>query len=118
MTDIDLQAIVETITLHPLLCAAPASAVLQLVGLVWLRGPLRSISLILAVVTGAICALATAAYVFDSGNSWQLVLLLAGPPLFVGSAGVLVPGLLGRSRPSGTAAATSQPGYQRIPGIG
>lgn len=105
MTDLSLLALAETVALHPMLMAAPASIALQLVGIVWLRGILQSLSLILALVTVTICALAIGAYVYDPRNLWQLVLLLPGPPLFVLTAGVLIMGLIISSRPRRSAPA-------------
>ena len=99
MSHLNLQAF-EVLTLHPWLSAAPVSVVLQFVALVRLRGVLQSVSLILTAITLAACALAVAAYMFDPGNLWSLLLQLAGPPVLVLTAGILVMGLLlGRPDP-------------------
>jgi hypothetical protein len=92
--DSSLQAVSEAIIHQPWLSAATASVVLQFIALVRLRGILRSLSLILAVVTGSVGALVVTAYVLDPGNLWQLLLHLATPPVFVSTAGLLVMGLL------------------------
>lgn len=92
--DSSIQAVSEAIALQPWLSAAPASVVLQFIALVRLRGVLRSLSLILAVVTGTVGALVVTAYALDPGNLWQLLLHLATPPVFVLTAGVTVMGLL------------------------
>ena len=85
----------EAIILQPWWGAAPASLVLQVVALFRLRGLLRSLSVILAVMTGAVAGLVFAAYLWDPGNLWQLLLILATPPVFVLTTGVLLMGLHG-----------------------
>ena len=88
----------EAIILHPWLAAAPASVGLQFVALIQLKGMLRSLSIILAVITGAVVGLAVAAYLLDPGNLWQLLLLLAAPPILVLTTGLLLRGLVIRPR--------------------
>ena len=88
----------EAIILHPWLAAAPASVGLQIVALIQLKGMLRSLSIILAVITGAVVGLAVAAYLLDPGNLWQLLLLLAAPPMLVLTTGLLLMGLVIRPR--------------------
>ena len=94
MSDPSVLAITEAITLQPWLTAAPASVALQLVALARLRGVTRAISIILAVITGVVCALAVVAYAMDPGNLWQLLILMAAPPVFVLTLGTLVMGLI------------------------
>ena len=65
------------------------------------KGTLRGLSLILAVITTAVGGLVVAAYQWDPGNLWQLLLMLASLPIQVLTAGVLLMGLLGRPRPRG-----------------
>ena len=96
--DLNVQAVSEAIFMQPWLGAAPASVLLQVVALVRLKGTLRSVALILAVTTGAVGSLAVAAYHLDPGNLWQLLLMLASPPILVLTAGVLLIGLTVRPR--------------------
>ena len=99
MTETSLLEVSEAIMLHPLLCAAPASVGLQIVALIRLEGMLRSLTIILAVITGAVGGLAVAAYLLDPGNMWQLLLMMASPPMLVLTTGVLLMGLVVRPRP-------------------
>ena len=92
----DFQAISEAIVLHPWLAAAPLSVLLQIVALIWLKGILRSINVILAAITGAVIGLAVVAHIFDPGNLWQLLLMLAAPPLLVLTTGSLLIGIVVR----------------------
>ena len=94
MTETTLMQVSEAIILHPWLAAAPASIGLQVVALIRLRGALRSLSIILTVITGAVVGLAAAAYFLDPGNLWQLLLILATPPMLVLTMGVLLMGLV------------------------
>ena len=94
MTDTNLSAIAEAVILQPWLAAVPASVVLQLVALVWLKGVGRAISAVLTVVTATVCGLVASAYTMEPGNLWQLLLHLAGPPLFVLTSGTLLMGLV------------------------
>lgn len=84
----------EMLVARPWLMAAPGCAVLQFVSIVKFRGLARSLSVILAVVTGAAFGLATAAYSMDPGNLWQLLLMFSTPPLFILSAGVVAIGFV------------------------
>ena len=59
--DTSLLDVSEAVILQPWLAAAPASLVLQAVALVWLKGILRGLTIILAVTTAAVCGLAVAA---------------------------------------------------------
>ena len=68
MTDTSLLEISEAIILQPLLGAAPASVLLQIVALVRLRGVLRSLSIVLSVITGAVVGLTVTAYFLDPGH--------------------------------------------------
>jgi hypothetical protein len=86
--------LLEMLVARPWLIAAPACAVLQCVAILRYRGVVRALSVILAVMTGAACGLAIAAYAMDPGNLWQLFLMFSTPPLFVLSAGVLAIGLI------------------------
>ena len=92
----DFQAISEAIVLHPWLAAAPLSVLLQIVALIWLKGILRSINVILAAIMGAVIGLAVVAHIFDPGNLWQLLLMLAAPPLLVLTTGSLLIGIVVR----------------------
>ena len=96
--DLSPQAVSDVIISQPWFAAAPASVLLQVVALVRLRGPLRSVALILAVTTGTVGSLTVAAYHLDPGNLWQLLLMLASPPMLVLTAGVLLIGLMVRPR--------------------
>ena len=100
MSDPNVLAITEAVALQPWLTAAPASIMLQLVALVRLRGAMRAISIVLAVMTGALCALAVAAYAMDPGNLWQIMLLMASPPVLVLTVGTLIMGLILNPRPT------------------
>ena len=99
MSDPSVLAITEAIALQPWITAAPASIVLQLVALIRLRGAMRAISIVLVVITGAVCALAVVAFAMDPGNLWQLLLLMSAPPVFVLTVGTLVMGLILNPRP-------------------
>ena len=94
MSDPSVLALTEAVTLQPWLAAAPASVVLQFVSLIRLKGVMRGISIILAAVTGALCALAAAAYAMDPGNLWQIMILMAAPPVLVLTVGTLLMGLI------------------------
>ena len=98
MMESSLLAVSEAIVVQPWVGVAPASVLLQIIGLVRLKGLLRSICVILAVITGAVAGLAFEAYQLDPGNLWQLLLLLASPPLLVLTTGLLLIGLLVRPR--------------------
>ncbi len=100
MSDPSVLAITEAVALQPWLTAAPASIMLQLVALVRLRGAMRAISIVLAVMTGALCALAVAAYTMDPGNLWQIMLIMASPPVLVLTVGTLIMGLILNPRPA------------------
>lgn len=88
--EVSLHAASEVILAQPWFAAAPASVLLQLVALARLRGRLRSVAFILAVTTVAVASLAAAAYQWDPGNLWQLLLMLASPPMLVLTVGVLL----------------------------
>ena len=92
LREMQLQAVAEMILLRPWLASTPARVLLQMVALVQLRGGLRSISIILTVTTAAFMGLAGAAYAWDSGNLWQLFLIMGTPPLLVVTLGVLLLG--------------------------
>jgi hypothetical protein len=109
MTETGLLDVSQAIILQPWLGAAPASVVLQMVAIIRLKGTLRSLSIILAVITGAVGGLAMAAYLFDPGNLWQLFLILATPPVLVLTTGVLLMGLMVRSRPQPPVQYTPRP---------
>ncbi len=87
-----MHAIAEMILLRPWLSSTPVCVVLQVFALAQLKGALRSISLILTVVTGAFVGLAGAAYAMDPGNLWQLFLIMGTPPLLVVTVGILLMG--------------------------
>ena len=93
MTESSVLAVSEAIFLQPWMGAAPASVLLQVIALTRLRGVLRSISIVLAVVTSAVGGLTVAAYQLDPGNLWQLLLTLATPPMLILTIGVLLMGL-------------------------
>ena len=99
MTDTSLLEMSEAFIRQPWLGAAPASVVLQIVALVRLKGLLRSLSLILGVITGAVLGLAVAASLLDPGTLWQLFIRLATPPILVLTTGLLLMGLVVRPRP-------------------
>ena len=111
--DASLQAVSEAIFMEPWLGAAPASVLLQAVALVRLKGTLRGISLILAVITGAVGGLALAAYQLAPGNLWELLLMLASPPMLVLTAGVLLMGLVVLPRTPPASSATHAPAHAR-----
>ena len=92
MSEVTLGAVTDLVILKPWLGAAPASIVLQLVGLGRLRGALRSLCVVLAVITGAVFGVAGAAYALDPGNLWQLMLIMGTPPLLVLTVGLLLMG--------------------------
>ena len=94
MSDPSVLAIAEAITLEPWLTAAPASVVLQVFSMARLRGAMRGISIILACMTGVLCALAVAAYAMDPWNLWQIVLLMTARPVLVLTVGTLLMGLI------------------------
>jgi Na+-driven multidrug efflux pump len=94
MSDPSMLAIAEAVSLEPWLTAAPASVVLQMVSVARLRGAMRGISIILACMTGVLCALAVAAYAMDPGNLWQIVLLMTARPVLVLTVGTLLMGLI------------------------
>ena len=86
-TDTSLLELFEAFILQPWLGAAPASVLLQIVALVRLKGILRGLSSILAVITGAVLGLAVEAYFLDPGNLWQLFVTMAAPPMLVLTTG-------------------------------
>ena len=100
MSDPNVLAITEAVTLQPWLtagtgqhhaaagCPGPA------------QGAMRAISIVLAVMTGALCAVAVAAYAMDPGNLWQIMLLMASPPVLVLTVGTLIMGLILNPRPA------------------
>ena len=92
LKEMQLHAVAEMILLRPWLSATPACVLLQVVALSQLRGALRSISIILTVVTTAFVGLAGAAYAMDPGNLWQLFLIMGTPPLLVVTVGILLMG--------------------------
>ena len=94
MSDPTMLAITEAVALEPWLTAAPASVVLQMFSVARLRGAMRGISIILACMTGVLCALAVAAYAMDPGNLWQIVLLMTARPVLVLTVGTLLMGLI------------------------
>ena len=98
-TDTSLLELFEAFILQPWLGAAPASVLLQIVALVRLKGILRGLSIILAVITGAVLGLAVAAYFLDPGNLWQLFVTMAAPPMLVLTTGILLMGLVAPPRP-------------------
>ena len=99
MTDMSLLEVFEALIFQPWLGAAPASVLLQIVALVRLKGILRSLSIILTVITGAVLGLAVAAYFLDPGNLWQLFITMAAPPMLVLTTGILLMGLVAPPRP-------------------
>lgn len=92
MSEASLKIVADFVILEPWLSAAPASIVLQLVALARLKGSLHSLCVILAVITGAVFGVAGAAYAWDPGNLWQLLLIMSTPPLLVLTVGLLLMG--------------------------
>ncbi len=90
--DLNTQAITEMVILQPWATSAPASVLLQVIAVVRLKGLLRSLTVMVVVVTAAVFGLAFAAYSFDHGNLWELVLIMGTPPLFVVTIGLLLMG--------------------------
>ena len=99
MNEVSLAAISEAVAYQPLLGAAPASVLLQIVALIRLSGILRNISVVLTVITGAVVAFAVSAYLFDPGNLWEILLILAAPPILVLTLGIILIGCVVRPRP-------------------
>ena len=92
LRELQLHAVAEMILLRPWLASTPACVLLQVLALIRLKGALRSITIIFTVITGAVVALAGAAYAWDPGNLWQIFLILGTPPMLVMTLGLLVVG--------------------------
>ena len=94
MSEASFQTLTDLVILQPWLTAAPASVALQFVALFRLKGALHSLCVVLAVITGAVFGVAGAAYAFDPGNLWQLLLIMGSPPLLVLTIGLLLMGVV------------------------
>lgn len=81
-------------TVDAWMIAAAAYPVFQTLALARLRGPLRSISVILMVVMVAVAGVSASAYYLEPSNMWQIILMLALPPAVVLVAGLLALGLV------------------------